>query len=1569
MVVVTDFIQSPTLDKLLKLKKEDLLAVGNELNIEVKRSMRKAQILRSIAKDLIECEDYPEDFNESVWEKLPPDPREIESDKVKLARIEAEKVMIEAEQARIAAESKERLAQIELEKFKYQAEIQFKRDSDENRRNDFDLTKHVRLVPQFSESEVEKYFQHFEKIAKNLHWPENVWSTLLQTALKGKAQKTFAALSFDDSSDYDVVKAAILKAYELVPEAYRQKFRNYKKDDKQTYVEFANQTEVYFDRWCSAKKVVSDYEKLRQIVLIEQFKRCVHDDLKTYLDEKNVETLHEMAVLADDYALTHKRSFKPRQGGYSRPGGGSGGFGGNNSGGSGSSGSSSAQASKSSTSPSSNAGNKSDSPSAGTGGSSYGGSRGRGKNAPWSSRLTCHYCKIPGHVMSNCRRKMSDESKASPDVKPEGFVSSVKPVDRTPVVEEITDHFDPKFDVREEYRPFVSVGSVSFVDSLSTPAPVKILRDTGATQTLLLKDTLPFDMSSVTGEYVIVQGVEGGFINVPLHRVNLVSDIVSGSVVVGVMETLPAKGVSMLLGNDLAGGKVIAEPKVVMEPVTSAETEKIEEEIPGVFPSCVVTRAQARKMAEDTRASIDTEDDLIDLSKTFLENKCNNDLSCEDKKNRCPIADVPMSRTQLAAEQRRDSEISLLFDHVLPDDELNKEPVGYFLKNDILMRKWRPSDVPADEDWSVRYQVVVPKAYRSEILHLAHEIPMGGHLGITKTFDTITRHFYWPGIRKDISEFCRTCHPCQIVGKPNQKIPTAPLKPIPAFEEPFSRVIIDCVGPLPKTRSGNSYMLTIMCASTRFPEAIPLRSISSKKVVEALIKFFTMVGLPREIQSEQGSNFTSGVFQQIICQLGATQITSSAYHPESQGALERFHSTLKNMIRNYCFENEKDWDEGVSLLMFAARESIQESLGFSPFELVFGHTVRGPLKLLKESWLQDDPGNVHLLDYVSRFRERLFKVCEMAHANLKSAQIKMKDYYDKGTIPRTFCPGDKVLVLLPISGHPLQARYHGPYEVVKKVNDLNYVVKTPDRRKATQLCHINMIKAYHERGSNKTFLVVKEIRNEDDNVKDNVELKKTVYDVRLCNSEILANLDAKLSHLLSDRKQELSDNILDHRSIFPDVPRQTTAANHDVDVSGASPVKQHAYRLNPYKADIMHKEVVYMLENDIIEPSKSDWSSPCVLVPKPGGAVRFCTDYRKVNALTKTDSYPIPRIDDCIDKIGKAKFITKCDLLKGYWCVPLTERAKEISAFVTPDGLYNYRVMPFGMKNSQATFQRMMNQCLGDLDGVGIYVDDIVIYSDTWEEHMARLCQVFDRLEEARLTVNLSKSEFCQAKVVYLGHVVGCVEVSPVDAKVQAIVRYPAPTSLRGLRRFLGMAGYYRKFCKNFADVALPLTNLLKKKVKFKWDDDCQKAFDKVKSILCTNPVLKAPDFDRPFGLAIDASDHGAGAVLLQTGDDDVEHPVAYFSKKFNIHQKNYSTIEKETLALVLALQHFEVYVSSTYQPLVVYTDHNPFVFLNKMKNKNRRLLNWSLLLQEYNLDVKNIKGVNNVCADALSRV
>ena len=314
---------------------------------------------------------------------------------------------------------------------------------------------------------------------------------------------------------------------------------------------------------------------------------------------------------------------------------------------------------------------------------------------------------------------------------------------------------------------------------------------------------------------------------------------------------------------------------------------------------------------------------------------------------------------------------------------------------------------------------------------------MSGHLGINKTYQRILEHFYWPNLRKDVVELCRSCHTCQVVGKPNQTLPKAPLQPIPAFAEPFSRVIIDCVGPLPKTKSGNQYLLTVMCASTRFPEAIPLRNISAE--TKALIKFFTLVGLPKSFQSDQGSNFMSGLFQQVMDELGIKQYRSSAYHPESQGALERFHQTLKNMIRSYCFDTNRDWDEGFHLLLFAVRESVQESLGFSPFELVFGHSVRGPLKLFKEKLLSHDDVSLNLLQYVSDFRTKLSNACEMAKANLKSAQNSMKNRYDQNSVSRTFKPGDKVLALLPVPGRPLQARYFGPYIVDKKMSDLNYV--------------------------------------------------------------------------------------------------------------------------------------------------------------------------------------------------------------------------------------------------------------------------------------------------------------------------------------------------------------------------------------------------------------------------------------------------------------------------------------------------------------------------------------------------
>ena len=694
-------------------------------------------------------------------------------------------------------------------------------------------------------------------------------------------------------------------------------------------------------------------------MLVEEFKRCINSDVKSFLDEKEVETLEKAARLADDYTLTHKVSFVSKAN-HRKP------F---------------YPSSSHKPSPSLQSGNSN-------------------QNAPKSkppgenkghnplSQPICNYCKQSGHIVSDCpvlKRKREKQE----GLKPTGLTSlkltpqsCVK--DQTHVQAKV-----PETDsVMEIYEPFLSDGFVSLNSDFAQSTPITILRDTGASQSLILADTLPFSGKTSSGTSVLIQGVECGFVNVPLHNIYLSSDLVKGPVAVGIRQTLPFKGVHLLLGNDLAGDKVVVNPLVTDTPCMDQSPDPIEQELPDLYPSCAVTRAMAKKaMLTENQSDVDLTDSFIGQSfKNEITKSLSHNLSehqtdsndCTSVSDHFPSSLVEedhdiRSRSQLSKEQHKDPEILPLFQKAVSEMDQAQDPICFYIKNGILMRKWRSPEVSADDEWAVNHQIVVPKIYRSEILSLAHETPMSGHLGVNKTYHKILNHFYWPGLKADVSNYCRSCHTCQVVGKPNQVIPKAGLQPIPAFDEPFSRIIIDCVGPLPKTKSGNEYLLTIMCASTRFPEAIPLRNIKTKTIVKALVKFFTFVGLPKSVQSDQGSNFMSGIFQQVMHELGIKQYRSSAYHPESQGVLERFHQTLKNMIRSYCFDTEKDWDEGIHLLLFAVRESVQESLGFSPFELVFGHMVRGPLKLLKEKFLSQEDTPLNLLQYVSicNFHQKL----------------------------------------------------------------------------------------------------------------------------------------------------------------------------------------------------------------------------------------------------------------------------------------------------------------------------------------------------------------------------------------------------------------------------------------------------------------------------------------------------------------------------------------------------------------------------------------------------------------------
>ncbi|XP_063586253.1 uncharacterized protein LOC134763615 [Penaeus indicus] len=921
--------------------------------------------------------------------------------------------------------------------------------------------------------------------------------------------------------------------------------------------------------------------------------------------------------------------------------------------------------------------------------------------------------------------------------------------------------------------------------------------------------------------------------------------------------------------------------------------------------------------------------------------------------------------------QKSDESLMPLRNAAMSKSEIQSLSSGYYLNTGILMRKYRPPEVPATDSWNEVFQVVVATCYRSKVIGLAHDLG-GGHLGIKKTLDKVIRYFYWPGVKSDVTRYCRTCDICQRVGKPNQVIPPAPLKPIPAFEEPFSRVNIDCVGPFPKTKSGNRFLLTLMCASTRYPEAIPLKRATSRTIVPVLINFFTQYGMPRVLQSDQGSNFWSVMFQEVMKLLHIKQFSATAYRPQTQGALERYHQTLKSMLTKYCQETGNEWDLGVPLMLYAIRCTKQESLGFSPYELLFGRDIRGPMKLLYESWIGME-NSVCLSDYVEKMKTRLQHLQKFAHENLESAQWSMKEIYDRKAAEREFAVGEKVLLFLPVRKQPLTAKYQGPFKVLEKINDINYIIATPGRRKKKKVVHINLLKKYHSRRPDAvTALCVISGPEErgDTTISNEMESEFVVGEVgfKLQNSDILKNPASKFSHLPHEQQQDILCVLQEFSDILGDVPRQTHLVTHDVKlVDGAIPVKQAPYRMSPYKEKIMEEEVSFLLKNGLAELSESEWASPCALVPKSKGW-RMVTDYRRVNELTKGDCYPLPRILDIIDSIGESKFITVLDLLKGYYQVPLSPEARQITAFVTPNGFYNYCVLPFGLKNAPSSFQRLTGSIIRGLKGVKVYIDDLVVYSSKWEDHVATLRSLFERLQDAGLTVNLVKSEFAQAKVRYLGHEVGGGEVAPVKAKVEAINELPVPKNKRAIQRFIGMAGYYRRFCPNFADVAKPLTYLLSPKQEFKWTVECQESFKKLKNFLTCEPVLRSPDFDKPFTLQVDASDVAAGSVLLQAGKDGVLHPVCYSSAKFKPHQTHYSTVEKEAAALLMALEKFEVYLSCTPYEIEVFSDHNPLQFVTKMKNKNQRLTRWYLALQPYNLVIKHIKGRNNIIADSLSR-
>ena len=431
---------------------------------------------------------------------------------------------------------------------------------------------------------------------------------------------------------------------------------------------------------------------------------------------------------------------------------------------------------------------------------------------------------------------------------------------------------------------------------------------------------------------------------------------------------------------------------------------------------------------------------------------------------------------------------------------------------------------------------------------------------------------------------------------------------------------------------------------------------------------------------------------------------------------------------------------------------------------------------------------------------------------------------------------------------------------------------------------------------------------------------------------------------------------------------RTKAGVHKIRVGDTAPIKLSPYRTSPVEDKIIEENVQQMLKDGVVEKSESPWSAPVVLVKKKDGKWRFCIDYRRLNAITKRDVYPLPRIDDTIDKLAQATIFTTLDLKSGYWQIEMAQEDKEKTAFTTKTGLYQFRVMPFGLTNAPPTFQRTMEKILRDVRfrNAMVYLDDIIIYSRNIDDHFVHLRDVFKRIQEAGLTLNPIKCEFVRNQVKYLGHIISKFGIEVDPEKIETIKKFPTPTCQTSFKSFLGLAGYYRKYIKDFAKIAEPLHKLLYKGVKFVWSKECELAFKQLKDFLLKSPILRLPDFNKDFIIYTDASDIGLGAILSQI-QDDKEVVIAYASRALRSPERNYSTTEKECLAVVWSFKYFRTYIFG--QTTIVITDHVALKWLMKKKEPAGRLARWALEIQEHEIEFQHRPGKMHQNVDALSRI
>ena len=897
------------------------------------------------------------------------------------------------------------------------------------------------------------------------------------------------------------------------------------------------------------------------------------------------------------------------------------------------------------------------------------------------------------------------------------------------------------------------------------------------------------------------------------------------------------------------------------------------------------------------------------------------------------ISDTP--RTKLA--QLTVTDPTLKTARALAD----KQAEGYHWEESLLFRSRL-------DEWGVNVkQLCLPQQYRSQCLTLSHE--KFGHLGRNKMMNHLRKLFYWPSMSIDVAKHCKSCSVCQKHTKQNPKV--LPMQEREVVTVPSERVCVDLVGPFPKAKGGFQFLLTYVDMATRWPEAIPLRKTTTQVIIAQLKRIFCRNGFPTTLVSDNGPQFTSAQFKKFLKSQGIQHVTASPYHPQGNGVVERLHGTLNSIIAK-SVEKKGNWAEVVPMCLYFVRCTPNHSAGVSPFLLKHGWEPVTPLQLLYKSWVQTSLGEINLEEWIIENSERVQGLREKAVVNYKECSAVRKEKWDAQSKPREFQKGDKVLMRKSGINLKLSESWLGPYHVVKKNTPLSYKIDTGSR--VINSVHIQLLKQFVQRDE---ALLVKRITTvlEPDTDSDSMDQQY---------SEVIVS--GKVED--PDREADIQQWLDEFSTTVTKEPGLISLTEFGIDTGDSPPIAQRPYNTPLALRDSVDSELDWLLEKGYIRESTSQWASPIVTVRKPDGSARICVDFKRINAVTTPLPFYMPRVEEVLEQVGRSRVISKLDLSKGYYQVPMVVADIPKTCFMCHRGKYEFVRMPFGVRNAPAVFQALMTKILAGCKGFASpYMDDIIIYSTSWKEHKQHVRSVLKCLKEAGLTANPKKCCWGGKVMDFLGHRVGDGSMTIPDKRVEALRTYTRPTTKKGLRSFLGAVSFYRRYVQLLAkDTAVlsPATSKLAP-AKVSWTGDMESAFHHICESVSNYCILTIPLPEDTMSIVTDASGSGIGGVLQVMRKGEWE-AAAFYSRQTRGPEQRYSATELEALALVETVRNFGYYLYG--KKFVAYTDHKPLLSLLVSDRLNGRLRRMGMKLQHWLVTIEYVPGEENGLADALSR-